>query len=140
MLKEAKNQKPFRRLSLAQLVMFCDPSDKWHLQLTADEYSQIVHELDDITLTLNTRTMDVYLLSRMFKKFSTKVAPFRGGTPLEQPEQPHNVVIYAGEYHSRVYRKALGMLGFKLTDSADKISERCLDVSTFPQPFFSEPI
>lgn len=127
-------------LSLAQLVMLCDPEDKWQEYLSTEEYVQVMKKLYLIIIGLNASTMDVYLLSRLFKKFSTKVAPFRGGTPYEQPEQPHNVVIYAGDYHASIYRMALGMLGFKLTNSADKISERCLDMSTFPQPFFSEPI
>ena len=47
--------------------------------------------------------MDIYCLSRVFKKFKIKTDC--------QPEQTHNIIIYAGDTHSKIYSEFIVYLG-----------------------------
>ena len=48
--------------------------------------------------------MDIYCLSRVFKKFDVKE---------NQPEESYNIIIYAGDLHVRVYSDFIKFLGHK---------------------------
>jgi hypothetical protein len=54
---------------------------------------------------LTAAVVDLYCLSRVFKKFSHD--PLR---PLEQPEYPSTYIIYSGDYHTQVYEKFIEYL------------------------------
>jgi hypothetical protein len=79
------------------------------------------------------RLMDLYLIARMFRKFK-KIE----GKPSEPPT---NIIIYAGDFHAKNYRRFLDRLGFSSKSTASmklNADYQCIDVSKFVQPFFSE--
>jgi hypothetical protein len=82
--------------------------------------------------------MDYYLLCRIFKVFDfTKLKNHRW---TDEPKEPHNIIIYAGDLHSENVRKFLKELEFKeisTTPSLQKWIRNCIDIRKFPQPFFS---
>lgn len=102
---------------------------------------KLFEEIYNRTVTINSKVIDVYTICRIFKKFkNTK----------NQPESPHNIIIYAGDAHSSLYRNFLLQNDFitlaqtknvncntwqytspKVTDS-----HNCVDVRNFPTPFF----
>jgi hypothetical protein len=106
--------------------------------------------LDDImrgisaTVLLNAYVMDMYTISRMFKKFKNVE---------NQPERPRNIILYAGDAHSTVCRKFLDQLGFQTINKTAGVNyntldnnkygrnspayNNCVDISVFKQPFFS---
>ncbi len=74
--------------------------------------------------------MDGYLLARIFKKFKNVK---------NQPEEPHNIIIYVGDAHAEHYRDFLKKLGFKEhKHKTQLLYERCLHLQKFPQPFFNK--
>ena len=89
--------------------------------------------------------MDAYTLSRIFKQFKPK----NQQTPPTQPIEPHNIIVYAGDYHARVYGEFLRENGYRLVQRTgyfhdEKSGEEsidydlsCIDISNFKQPFFS---
>lgn len=97
------------------------------------------------TCSINSIVVDMYAISRMFKKFKNVK---------NQPERPHNIIIYSGDAHSTRYRKFLKYLDFKTINETGGIPydyayrnrynknspsyENCADISNFKQPFFSE--
>jgi hypothetical protein len=79
------------------------------------------------------RLMDLYLVSRMFRKFKNIKGRFS--------EPPTNIIVYVGEQHAENYRRFLDYLGFSKVSSESKNENKdfqCLDVTKFKQPFFSE--
>ena len=76
--------------------------------------------------------MDMYLFSRMFRKFKK--------TEKNHSEPPTNIVIYVGDWHAENYRKLLDLLGFtsKISQSKKEGTDfQCVNISKFVQPFFS---
>ena len=109
--------------------------------------------IDDImkgiehTIPPNSVVIDMYTISRMFKKFKNVK---------NQPENPHNIILYAGEAHSTMYRTFFKELDFKNVSETKGVSynyfnsdlskkkyksnssyNNCVDISNFKQPFFS---
>ena len=91
--------------------------------------------------------MDGYLLARVFKNFNIDVEDVTKRRDTDEPYEPHNIVIYAGDNHSNRYREFLKELGFELIaitgkDWRDKDStnqyENCISMEGFPQPFFKD--
>jgi len=90
------------------------------------------------TLLLLNFVQDAYTLARMFKKFNN---------PKNQPAKPHNIIMYAGDSHSRLVREFLQEQGFTMKSFAghDKTSldnkndddGGCIDLSNFQMPLFS---
>ena len=63
---------------------------------------------------------------------------YKGAT--DQPDKAHNVIIYAGNAHSEIYRKFLKQLDFKeIAKTGVSSSEfvTCINMKNFKQPFFS---
>ena len=93
-------------------------------------------KFSDLLLGINARiSTDYYLLCRIFKVFDfTKKRRLT-----DEPEEPHNIIIYAGDAHSRVVRKFLEELDFNevAKTSSKSYVKNCIDVRNFPQPFFS---
>ena len=91
--------------------------------------------------------VDGYLLARVFKNFNIDVEEETKRRVTDEPYEPHNIIIYAGDTHSNMYREFLKKkLGFKLIavtgkDWRDKEStnpyENCISMEGFPQPFFA---
>ena len=51
--------------------------------------------LSRATVTVNALTMDFYALSRIFKKFNIRKSKSKQAREVDQPESPHNIIIYA---------------------------------------------
>ena len=91
----------------------------------------------NIIAGLNGYLIDMYTLSRIFKKFNVE------NDNINQPTSPHNIIIYTGEFHSGNYRKFLESIGSKEIAHAGPRNykdltgpQNCLDTTNFPMPFF----
>lgn len=99
--------------------------------------------LIDYIINTATTTADVYLLARVFKDFDmTKMKTHANRYITDQPNRAYNVIIYAGDLHSQVYRRYLKeVAGFEeiastgTNNNGQKVN--CIDMRTIPQPFFS---
>ena len=94
------------------------------------------------TIMVNSVMMDFYSLSRIFKKFNIQKSKSKQTTRVDQPESPHNLIIYAGDTHSIRYRKFFDSLGAKriahVNNRGTSSINNCIDISNFPMPFFNE--
>ena len=97
------------------------------------------------TVAVNSVVMDMYTITRMFKKFKNVK---------NQPERPRNIILYAGDAHSTKCRKFFKQLGFQTITETGGVAyddyknnnyhnnkpsySNCVDISNFKQPFFSE--
>jgi hypothetical protein len=106
---------------------------------------------------VNSLIVDGYLLGRVFKTFDIDTQDLNKQRPTDEPSEPHNIIIYAGNAHSNNYRRFLEKkLGFitigcvgkdwrdfpehmtKEDEEKEKpIPANCIDMEDFPQPFFS---
>jgi len=94
-------------------------------------------------LDFNTIIADAYLLARIFKTFRID----RKLRPTDEPAEPHNVIIYAGNAHSQRYRTFLKYIGFILVQHSGKLDvddpypnpnrTNCVDMRKIKQPLFS---
>ena len=110
---------------------------------------EIQKNVKDLTMRfvlINTSVMDTYTLSRIFKKFDvTKPKAKYQSTTNHQPESPHNIIIYAGQLHCYKYRQFLeyikseeiGFAGSRDVLAQDSLINNCVDISSFPMPFFT---
>ena len=98
-------------------------------------YSDYFDVVNNYLILLESLIMDVYTISRIFKRFDIK-------SGILQPSEVSNIIIYAGEAHSDIYREFLVYIGFNTIDYKrnfqlnDQENERCLNISSFQQPFF----
>jgi hypothetical protein len=93
------------------------------------------------TVVANAHIPDAYTLARIFKDFDVGRDAYKGGT-VDQPVNAHNIIIYAGNSHSDIYRGFLKSIGFEQlatagSDNYNKGFTNCIDMMKFPQPFFS---
>ena len=111
-----------------------------------EDLRQALIILVPILVEINTSVMDTYTLSRIFKKFDvTKPKAKYQSTTNYQPESPHNIIIYAGQFHCYNYRKFLeyiqseeiGFAGSRAVIPKDSMIKNCIDISSFPMPFFT---
>jgi len=91
---------------------------------------------------INSCIADYYLLSRIFKQFNLEMpAIFSSFRKTDEPSEPHNIIIYAGDAHARRVRKFLkNELSFKMIHEKgdqNKKKANCIMMEDFPQPFFS---
>jgi len=59
-------------------------------------------------------------------------------SPIDQPDKAHNIIIYAGNSHSDIYRKFLTSIGFNQISKTGELDNTCIDMKKIKQPFFSE--
>ena len=106
---------------------------------------ELLKKIHKNLLDLEALVVDGYLLARVFKKFNIDVEEETKQRRTDEPYEPHNIVIYAGDLHSNRYRQFLKELGFELIaitgeDWRDKDStnpyKNCISMEGFPQPFF----
>ena len=108
-----------------------------------------------ICITYNALVIDAYLLARLFKKFDINSKDPKKRRSTDEPEEAHNIIIYAGNLHSQVYRKflkeltikdptgksavipAFEDLGHAGTLDDKKIPKYCIEMGLFKQPLFS---
>lgn len=106
-------------------------------QLSDDEYIIFLNNLsgfNSILTQCNSILVDIYTLSRMFKKFQ-----LNSTRNTDEPEEPHNIIMYAGDEHSKRVRRFLEKLEFDLISESkgDFEVDFCVDIRHFEQPFFS---
>jgi hypothetical protein len=91
----------------------------------------------DTLVNLNSILVDIYTLARMFKKFQLNYS--RNTRKTDEPEEPHNIIMYAGDEHSERVRRFLKKLEFDLISESkgDWKVDFCVDIRDFEQPFFS---
>ena len=113
-------------------------------QLPDNEYIMFFIKLSKFfsgLLSLNSILVDVYTLARIFKKFELNHTTNSGTTrKTDEPAEPHNIIMYAGNRHSERVRRFLSKnLGFDLISSSkgDHDADFCVDIRKFEQPFFS---
>jgi hypothetical protein len=105
-----------------------------HTFYSEDIFLSAINIIDKTTTSLNALLADTYLLTRVFKKFNIQ-------EKADNPERAYNIIIYAGDDHSKRYRKFLNKLGFEeiaKTGNSDNKHVSCIDVRSFPMPFFAE--
>jgi len=113
--------------------------NKYDFESFTDTDRKILLDLEfaRFLVIINSKIVDYYLLCRIFKVFDfTKLKNHRW---TDEPKEPHNIIIYAGNAHSESVRDFLKELEFKkisTTSSFSKVSN-CIDIRKFPQPFFS---
>ena len=80
---------------------------------------ELISNLDKIIdleiLDFNSLISDAYLLACLFKTF--QIEDYKKARPTDEPAEPHNVIIYAGNLHSHRYRKFLKYIGFRMVVS-----------------------
>jgi hypothetical protein len=134
------------------LIKYNDESEKndamfyEHHGLKYENISNIIGSIYNVFITqvlnFNVIITDAYLLARVFKKFkiyNTNITQ----RSTDEPEEPHNIIIYAGNTHSQRYRLFLEYLGFRQVESAGNLEKpepdmtNCVKISDIKQPFFS---
>ena len=110
-------------------------------QLSDYEYIEFFIKLSNFfgdLVKLNSILVDIYTLARMFKKFELNHTRNSGTTrKTDEPAEPHNIIMYAGDSHSKRVRRFLHeTLEFDLI-SESKGVDFCVDIRNFEQPFFS---
>jgi len=117
--------------------------------ITKEENIELLYDLikiHDYFILINSLIPDGYLLARVFKEFNNEDLEKR--RPTDEPKNPHNIIIYAGDAHANRYRKFLEeKLDFKLLEQAGvpwRIArtftgkfKNCIEMKTVKQPFFS---
>jgi hypothetical protein len=96
--------------------------------------SEIVYQLSQILINLqwfahyysvvSFYIMDIYLLCRIFRKFK----------PTEnKPSEQCNIIIYAGNFHSELYREFLETMNFKMEKYTENLKpfKNCVNVKDF---------
>lgn len=89
-------------------------------------------------LLFNAILVDIYTLARMFKKFELNNT--KNIRKTDEPEEPHNIIMYSGDAHSENVRRFLHeKLEFDLISESkgDPRLDFCVDIRHFEQPFFS---
>ena len=91
---------------------------------------------------------DLYTLLRIFKTFNLSEMKEKAYQDItDQPDKAHNIIIYAGDLHSQVYRKFLkDVLHFDKIEVAGKeepydeigVPMYCIDMEPITQPLFSK--
>ena len=142
-LKKELNKTPLKKEILSHCkklaTEFIEKIDIHKLNMEADlllkrRYSgNFENKLNLPLVRLGAFAVDIYTLSRMFRT-EFKHTKF-------QPKKQSNIIMYAGDAHSRVYRSFLNSLDFNLVDrsggSENKKSLRCVDLQNFQQPLFN---
>jgi len=115
-------------------------------QLECENISNIIGSIYNVFITqvlyFNSIITDAYLLARVFKTFKIEHQEKRRST--DEPSEPHNIIIYAGNNHSQRCRKFLKYLGFIPVESAGGLEKpephmtNCVMISHITQPFFSK--
>jgi len=121
------------------------------------ELVALVGLLSEDLIEINYLIVDGYLLGRIFRTFVIDPEDINKERPTDEPYEPHNIIIYAGNAHSINYRRFLDRLGFIpiswVGEDWRKVPEHriksyqiyryrpnptnCIDMTYFPQPFFS---
>jgi hypothetical protein len=110
----------------------------------ADIIISYVKMFKHFLLDMEALIADAYLLSRVFKKFNINTDEPKKKRGFDEPQTPHNVIIYAGDLHSKRYRKFLEnnmnckRLEQNIYDHSMPVhSTNCINMEGIKQPLFS---
>ena len=114
--------------------------------LTYREIKELIDSIDIIFINVSDFTLlivDAYLLARIFKTFKVDDPYSYNRRKTDEPVDPHNIIIYAGNSHSQRYRLFLKYLGFNLIEQSGRLEKHvefsnCVDMRGINQPFFSK--
>lgn len=103
-------------------------------QFQKEEISKQIFDLIKILhscfLDIVSRIMDGYSLGRIFKEFNV--------TNEEQPKRAHNIIYYAGSFHTEYICDFLIKNGFENIESVSKGNyKNCIDMKGIKQPLFN---
>jgi hypothetical protein len=110
------------------------------------QLNKLLEKITNICLTYNCLVIDGYLLARVFKKFDIYTEDSDKKRLTDEPEEPHNIIIYGGTSHCAIYRKFLKQLEFEDKGSYGEMDYEkintgdvfsCIDMSKIEQPLFS---
>ena len=116
--------------------------NKYDFESITENDSKILLDLEfsQPLLGINSNVLDYYLLCRIFKVFDV-TKRIKNHRWTDEPKEPHNIIIYAGDTHSKNVRKFLKELEFKEISTTSSVEKKwirnCIDIRKFPQPFFS---
>ena len=99
-IKKINSPYSLDRLLRYSLSMFRDSNAT---TINAVVYQSHMNNMIVVFFSIASFIMDIYCLSRVFKKFKIKTDC--------QPEQTHNIIIYAGDAHSKIYSEFIVYLG-----------------------------
>ena len=108
------------------------------------EIVNVINEVSNIGLIkFNSLISDAYLLARIFKTFKINNTEGKHIRRTDEPAEPHNIIIYAGNAHSQRYRLFLKYLGFRVLERSGPLEKplpdrtNCVNLEDISQPFFS---
>jgi hypothetical protein len=104
---------------LYELLNICDEISNKSFDITFDTLIKFYDQIFDFviyTTELFGLFTDAYLLARIFKTFQINNPEKR--RLVDEPSQPHNIIIYAGSNHSNNYREFLDFIGFKTLEKS----------------------
>lgn len=101
-----------------------------------------VGRFHEALIMVNSTIADAYLLSRVFKDFDINTDKQEKKRGFDEPQRPHNIIIYGGDVHANRCRKFLEThMNFKrleqnIYDDSMPVSN-CVDMKNIIQPLFS---
>jgi len=100
-----------------------------------------VGRFQEALIMVNSTIADGYLLSRVFKEFDINTDKTEKKRGFDEPQRPHNIIIYGGNVHANRCRKFLETIKFKrleqnIYDDSMTVSN-CVDMKNIIQPLFS---
>jgi len=117
-------------------------------------YDKLNYFADICTTNINSLLTDAYCLARIFKTF--KIEDPKKQRPTDEPSEPRNIIIYAGNNHAIRCREFLTHIGFKTLEKSGEgfykheynkiINYKCIDINkkygletpTITQPLFNK--
>jgi hypothetical protein len=93
----------------------------WSPTTTTDIISTFIKNLikfKELAKNIDSLFVDAYLLARIFKTFKINDPDPNKRRLVDEPLEPHNIIIYAGSGHSARYREFLNTLPFKTLEKS----------------------
>lgn len=89
-----------------------------------------IEYVSNILTMVNAVVMDIYTAARIFKVFNVKENE-------HFPQEPQNIIYYAGTGHTKPMGRFLKRIGFKMTENSDDNILSCVSMKGIKQPLFS---
>jgi hypothetical protein len=77
-----------------------------------------LYKLKMLIINIHSPILDTYLLSRIFKQFDTETDNQDKQRIFDEPSEPSNIIIYAGDNHANRCRRFLEYIGFSLIEQS----------------------
>ena len=109
--------------------------------LNDENYQKCFWDILSATTVINSLVTDAYTLARIFKQFdTTKAKAVNPTSNNHQPMIPHNIIIYGGNGHAKIYREFLSSIGsIEVAQTYNEVkAKNCVNLENFPMPFFNK--